>query len=380
MKVRMKIGIVNKNFSIGGVQRVATEIAKSLSLNIGYEVDLIDFSGENFFFYKDFGRCKQVSNTAKRTFIEKISWHFKFSRYKIFNIQLHFTSTVKRQIKGLISILKKQKYDIIILCQGDMTALIPLLKKKLPQAKFIAWQHNDYEIYFKKYYVSYLDEYKQGLELADCVVCLTNIYEEKFKRHNYNTVCIHNPITIASGKKSKLDSNKIIFVGRLSIEHKGLDLLLEIVELSSEKWEWLLAGEGNGRAYLESEIKKRKLKSKITLTGALEKNALIKHFQSGAVYVSPSRWEGMSLVIIEAMSFGLPVVAFDIPGTRETLDDGRCGILIEKYDIKKFCEQIENLMSDKALRKHYQFASLERVKDFSLESITLQWKKLIELL
>ncbi len=90
-----------------------------------------------------------------------------------------------------------------------------------------------------------------------------------------------------------------------------------------------------------------------------------------------SRWEGFPLVLAEAMSFGLPVIAFKQSGSTEVLEGGRDGILIENGDIEQIVNALLELIVNKEKRIEYQKKSLERVKDFNLNSIVAQWENII---
>ena len=372
----LKIAIVNHDFSLGGVQRVAVEIASGLADVEDYHVCLISFSGIENFFYKVNDKCEKKVNIRKRKFSENLRFRLALKCRR----EVKISRIYRSQLRGLVSILAEGGFECVIICQSDLTALIPKVKAKLPKIKVIAWQHNDYEAYVTKYEYArlFISEYITGLEAADWVVCLTKNYLKKFRQHNKKTICIYNPVTLKADVISKLDSFNIIYVGRLAIEHKGLDFLLEIIDLAPQCWNWILAGDGEDREELEILISEKKLMEKVQLVGALPRADLVNHFVSGSVFVSPSRWEGMSLVVIEALNFGLPIVAFDIPGTREALDDGRCGILVEKYDTFLFYQAVEKLMNDYKMRLHYQRLSLDRSQHFSLENILPDWRGIIE--
>ncbi len=373
----MKVCIVNHDFCLGGVERVAIEIAQGLRSIEGYEVSLINFFGNHKLFYDTSGVCV-INNKKRRLLMERIQLRCMTDYYKFTNKgTLSLSRCFKRQLKGLISIIEKNLFDCMILCQGILTALIPSLKKRFPQLKIIAWQHNPYDVYTQKVYAPYLDEYLEGLEKADYVVCLTKHDQQYFGQHNEHTTYIYNPVTIQNSEVSDLQSNNIIFTGRLAIEQKGLDYLVDIAEKSPSKWTWLLAGEGRDEKKLKMMIAKKKIGPKVKLLGALRGKYLNNHYVSGSVFISTSRFEGLPLVLLEAMSCGLPIVSFDIPGAREVLDDGECGILVEKYDTNQFSNEVKKLMNDESLRKFYQKKSLMRVKDFSREHIIEEWRSLI---
>ena len=91
-----------------------------------------------------------------------------------------------------------------------------------------------------------------------------------------------------------------------------------------------------------------------------------------------SRWEGMPLVLAEAMSFGLPIIAFNQSGSAEVLGKGKYGILVENGNIDEMVFQLKQLMSNIEMRKEYQNISLQRIQDFDLTKITKTWTRLLE--
>ncbi|MGH2211235.1 glycosyltransferase, partial [Enterococcus faecalis] len=78
-----------------------------------------------------------------------------------------------------------------------------------------------------------------------------------------------------------------------------------------------------------------------------------------SIFLSTSRVEALPLVLIEAMSCGLPIVSFDHSGANEILREGKYGVLGSNLDSKKMVEELEKLMSDKVLREKYQQLSLK---------------------
>lgn len=90
-----------------------------------------------------------------------------------------------------------------------------------------------------------------------------------------------------------------------------------------------------------------------------------------------SRWEGMPLVLAEAMSFGLPIVAFEQSGSSEVLDDGKYGILVENGNVEAMITELLKLVENPELRKIYQRKSLERVQNFKVEILQKQWQNII---
>lgn len=199
----------------------------------------------------------------------------------------------------------------------------------------------------------------------------------KYVQLNKNTTFIYNPLTISNDKNkvSDLRNKKIAFVGRLVIETKGLDYLIEIAKNIEEDWKVEVAGDGRDKRRFIEMIKKNNLENKIVLKGALGTQELRELYLSSSIFISTSRWEGFGLAVTEAMSFGLPIISFDNSGPREILKCGQYGILVEKYNVNKFTENLLILTSDFEKRRKLQKKSLERANDFQIDIIIDKWEK-----
>lgn len=374
-ELQLNICIVNDNFDIGGVQRVAIELANTLEER-GNQITLIDFSGKNNFYYKvneniNIPNAIQPRN-LKRKIVGKILWTYSSISKK----QIEVLKLYKEQIGDLLEYLKNNRHEILILCQGMLTALIPLVKEKISNIKVIAWQHNEYEIYVNQYYKRYIKNYLNGIKYADLVVSLTEDDQKRFGNINKNSTYIYNPLTLSNreNKISKLSNRKIIFVSRLEIEQKGLDYLIKIGKSLKDDWKIFIAGEGKDKKKLMKMIKMNNLQEKIILCGALKSEELEELYTSGSLFISTSRWEGFGLVITEAMLFGLPIISFNNRGPNEILKNGNYGILIEKNNINDFIKMVNNLIESPEKMQFYQKRSLERVMDFKKEIIIKKWE------
>ncbi|WP_350299569.1 glycosyltransferase [Peribacillus frigoritolerans] len=368
----MNICIVNVGFNLGGVEKVAVELANSLHRR-GDNIALIDFSGENTFFY-DIDKGINTPNAIKaRKIRRKIIKRGLYFKHKINKKSLNILDLYKEQAEDLIKYLKQSKHEIVILCQDSLTALVPSLKEEFPNIKIVAWQHNNYDVYTKQYSKEFIDDYFSGIRQADLVVCLTSADLEKYKKLNVNSCYIYNPLTISETKISNLNNNIIVFVGRLKIEQKGLDYLINIARELEPGWKILVAGDGADKREFKNLIITNKLEDKIILKGSLRGNELIDFYSLGSIFISTSRWEGFGLVITEAMASGLPVISFNNLGPKEILKDGEYGILVEKYNIDDFILQLKELILDREKREFFQRKSIERSKDFSTQVILKEW-------
>ena len=364
------------NSGMGGVERVTTQLANTLSSK-EYEVSLIDFSGVNTYFYSpsatiELPKCIRQRN-LKRKLLNKLNG--KFKNYNLSNYNLY-----KEQTDDLIRYLKEEPKDILILSEGILTSLIPVIKRKVPNIKIIAWQHNEYEIYIGNYYKNFKDEYIRGLQEADRVICLTKNDLIKFKVLNEKCEYIYNPLTLDVTKTSELSFNNILFVGRFKIKQKGLDYLIDISEVIPSDWKMLVAGDGPDKKEFMQLIKQKGLSDKILLEGTLKPNELENFYNQGSIFISTSRWEGFGLVITEAMASGLPVISFENNGPNEILGDSKYGILIEKGNIGKFKEELTKMINDRSRLILFSKKSLERAEIFRPEFVYEKWVEQFRLL
>lgn len=375
----MNICIVNNNYRVGGVQRVTIELANCLQEH-SHEVTLIDFSGDNVFYFSVNENINIPNSNKLLNLKRKIKRKISRLKSDLFKKPINDYDLYKEQSYNLIKYLKQNNHDVLIVCQGLLTSFIPLIKKELPNLRIVSWQHSEFDILINKYYKNFKHKYKLGIEHADLVVCLTEADRVKFSKINKKSTCIYNPLTINTNnqKISKLDKKQIIFVGRLEIETKGLDYLIEIGNNLKKDWRILVAGDGTDKQRFAQLIKENNLEDKIILKGSLKSEELVELYSSGSIFISTSRWEGFGLVLTEAMVFGLPIISFDNLGPREILKNGEFGILIEKNDINEFLSNLDSLIEDPKKRIYYQNKSLERFKDFKMKKIIEIWESKIK--
>lgn len=372
----MNICIVNIGFQMGGAERVITELSNLLEKS--HRVNLIDFSGHNNFFYAVNASINTNFYMPQKTLKRKIISNIHKIKNRITRKSIDPIHMFQEQVDAFERILKNNAFDIVIFCQGHLTSLIPYYKSKFPMLKMIAWQHNNYDIYATKYHKDVLKAYFEGIKQSDCVVCLTKSDEKLFKKINTNSVCIYNPLTIEKPIISNVKQKIIIFVGRLVIEQKGLDLLIELAKRIDNEWRIYVAGDGVDREKFERKLTDSSLNKKVIMKGNLNSDELRTFYAEGAIFISTSRWEGFGLVITEAMASGLPIISFNNAGPSEILDNGKYGLLVDKYNLNEFAKKLAVLTGDLSVREYWKNQSLKRAKDFSRTNIQEQWERQIK--
>jgi glycosyltransferase involved in cell wall biosynthesis len=159
---------------------------------------------------------------------------------------------------------------------------------------------------------------------------------------------------------------RLLYAGRISPQ-KSLPRLLRALSQMTQPAELVIAGEGEDSAMVRELVDELRLDN-VRLVGAQRGDDLLRWYRWADVFVLPSDKEGMPLAMLEAMAVGLPVVATDVLGSRETL--GEAGVLVAPDPSSLACT-LDRVASDADLRADLSNRSLIRAREFS-------WSRLIE--
>ena len=178
-----------------------------------------------------------------------------------------------------------------------------------------------------------------------------------------------------------LESKNIISVGRLSTEKGYIDLLKIFKQLAKRHKDWHLdiIGDGPERDKLEEYIKTRQLEDKVTLHGFRSKDYIDKMLHQASLYVMTSLTESFGIVLLEAMSHGIPCVAFSsAEGAREIISSGKNGYLIKNRNASAMIKKIEDLMKKEDVRKQMGKEARKSIKQYTKEVVQEDWYNLLE--
>lgn len=361
----MNIAFIGAFTGVGGIQKTSALIASELSSR--HNVFYIDYRSDDMFRFPLNNNVKTYNVASAKNKGRRIVAGDKIG------------SMYQTEIESITDILKCNNIGIIIFTGSFCTALISEIKDRLPDIKTIAWQHNSFEQYLGRYSEKYRDEYFNGLARADIVVCLTKHDESCFKELNKCTVCIGTPIQIQHSSQCAIENKRLLTVGRIEMEQKGLDLLLDAFSIINTP-EWALSIVGNGNDMQKLSEKKDNLKNKdsISLKGYLPTDNLLCEYQNSSIFIMSSRWEGFPLTLLEAMSFGLPILSTPFTSAKEVLGSDEYGLLSKSFSTEDIAEAMQTMIDGVELRQHYSAQSLKRVADFTLPKIMTQWYKIFE--
>lgn len=368
----MKIIYVYKVLAVwGGFERVWTDKMNALSAISGNDVCLITTDqGSHKVPYPLSGKVRHIDLDIR--FVQQ--YQFKgLKRYWI------YWKLIKLFQKKLEALLETEKPDVLITNTSEFADFIVKWKGKVP---LVVESHGTFNRPFHMKEMTLVNRIKcffhyKSLGKADRIVALTRGDAEQWKRINPNVSIIPNIVTMnESDIYSNCEAKRVIFVGRVDSQ-KGfqyLNAIWRIVEKRHPDWCLDIYGEGVDRLENKSMIPKGK-----NIFPHGQTLDILNKYRESSILVLTSVYEPFGLVMPEAMSCGIPVVAFNCPyGPSEIISDGKDGFLVDCYDVEAFADKLCILIEDKVLRKQMGMNALQSALRFKKEKIMPQWNNLFE--
>ena len=192
-------------------------------------------------------------------------------------------------------------------------------------------------------------------------------------------VQIPNAVPELQGERSDLSNPVVLAAGRLT-RQKGFDRLIEafaLVVRRRPEWTLRIFGSGHDRELLRAMILDHHLHNHVFLMGRTEH--LGRELSRASVFALSSRFEGLPMVILEAMSKGVPVVSFDCPtGPAEMISDGVDGVLVPDGDVAAFADGLVALIDDTERRHRMGAAAVEKAHEYDLAVVGRRWDALLD--
>lgn len=352
-----KICFLNGNLNhSGGTERVATAIANELAQK-EYDVVMLNmWEGDSPFFVL----------------------HSSIKNARLYPQRVSFAKNYINAVLKLRKFLKENQIETLVVVES-MLSLFSLPAVFGLNIKHITWEHFNYNV----------DLGKKGRRLArhlsrflgDEIVTLTEKDREiwlKNTKGRAKVTAIVNPSPYQATDYVPSRENKtVLAVGRLTYQ-KGFDLLLKSWHyLKSQDlhndWKLIIVGEGEDKLLLENLVEEYQLNNSVELK-PFTKN-IAEYYQHSSLYCMSSRFEGFGMVLVEAHTFGLPVVSFDCEiGPSEIVIDKESGLLAQPENIQDLAEKLCILMNSS--ENEYRQMSLmakESIKRFNIDSVIKSW-------
>jgi len=147
------------------------------------------------------------------------------------------------------------------------------------------------------------------------------------------------------------DENYLLYLGRLDISHKGIDILLESYKMADVDIPLMIAGDGIDKDAVEKLIIKHELGQKVSTVGWVRGEEKYRLIAGSLAVCIPSRVEGWGIVATEAAAMGKPVIGTRVVGLEESVTHGETGFLVPSEDIRAFAKAIQMIVADENFRR-----------------------------
>jgi len=337
-----KIAILSLHLGYGGIERCVVNLANILCERYDVEIAVSYKLYENSVFPLD-PRVKVIYlNESLKPNKEKIleAFHnkkvFPFIKEGLFGVKVLYYRR-----KTMINYIKYCDADVIISTRDIFNYWVSGYAKD--ETLKIGWEHNHFHDDYK-----YAKMVKNSAKKLDYLVLVSNelqkFYAKELQSSSCKCVMIPNSLDRFPDKMASLNSKNLVSVGRLSKEKGYLDLLRVYKKIVHDYPDWILhiIGDGKERKKIEEYIHKNSLEDKVILHGFQGKDVIDSILQDSSIYIMTSYTESFGIVLIEAMSHGVPCIAYDsAEGAREIITSGENGFLIKNRNQEVMVQKIE---------------------------------------
>ncbi|MEV4850562.1 glycosyltransferase family 4 protein [Acinetobacter lwoffii] len=350
------IGDINHS---GGTERVTTLIANALDENENKIFVLSLSNGDKPFF-----------ELNKSIYVDSL---FKES----ISMKSHFFQCIKKIRKFLV----ENEIDTLIVvdsisCVFTVPACIGI------KVNHICWEHFNLKVNLGSSFRT-LGRW-MAARWCDKIVTLTErdkqFWEEEFKfKTTKKVIAIPNPSPYnLQDNIPSLNNKTILCVGRLTYQ-KGFDLLIQAWSQIAPKlpgWKVLIIGSGEDEQILKDMTKELNVSDSIIFLGQ-QKN-MDEFYRQASFFCMSSRFEGLPMVLLEAQSYGLPIISFDCDtGPAEIINHGNNGYLVECFNIDKFNFYLNKIIIDNENFEKMVCSSYNNIKKFQLVGVSNLWNDLM---
>ena len=251
-----------------------------------------------------------------------------------------------------------------------------LLKKRiLNSVKYPISYYLRYK-YFAKRYSDIYEQY-------DAFVLLSVHFFDEFSKianitNRGKLEAISNPSSFSVMPQNSTKKNQIIFVGRMDLQTKRPDRIMEMWSELHEKYpDWSLIMIGDGSDMIEiKEISKKLNLNNITFTGNVDPST---YYLESKILCLTSSHEGFGVVLTEAQQFGCVPIAYEsFESLQDIITDGENGFCVPPFKKKLFVQKLQQLMDDEALREFMSKNAIKSCKKFDVNVIANEWINLFK--
>jgi glycosyltransferase involved in cell wall biosynthesis len=223
---------------------------------------------------------------------------------------------------------------------------------------------------------------KQQYRKLAVLAVLTERDRRRYSRHlgkRVPIVRVPNAVRDMGDARADLTAPTCLAAGRFA-RQKGYDRLLKVwARLAPDHPDWRLRilGEGPQKPKLERLVAENDLAGSVSIERPARDMGA--EMSKASIFVLSSRWEGLPLVLLEAMSVRMAVVSFDCPtGPADVIEDHVNGLLVRPRTLDALEGGLREMMGDEELRRRCAAAATETVRDYTVEAIGARWEQVFE--
>lgn len=354
----MKIDFVISSLRGGGAERVLTLLATHFSEVEKDDVRIVTINkGEEY----------EISDQLKRVKLDK-GFIPNHSIRSFVNL-------------GRFYAKKKNRPDVIV-SFITLTNMLIIPIAKLYGIGIVATEHNSYLRVMPPIFLSKLTR-EYIYRFADYVTVLTSFDIDYYKGNKVPVTVMPNPCTFIPLEEVNTEREKVILaVGKLDrYNHKGFDNLIELIApvlKNNPGWKLAIAGSGDtGLKLLKELTAKNNIEGQVDFLGFVTNVSEI--MQRSSIFILSSRFEGLPMVLLEAMSQGMACIAYNCKtGPSDIIIPNESGLLIEDQNMSEMQENLQKLIADKDLRIKLGTNAIKGMDKFSIETIASMYKTLFK--
>lgn len=345
-------------------------------------------------------RLQQAGNTVECACHETGFWFKEMADSGLVVHEINFAKNplhprnIKAQ-KQLDNLVKNGNYNLIH-CQtpvGSVLARRVAKKYKIPVIYVAHGFHFFKEAPLKNKLIFKPIE-KHYAKYTDVLVTMNNedyIASKKMKaKHKFKVSGIgYDSSKFTKFNKSELDELKkelnveandvvMVSVGELNGNKNHLAILKSLTRLANPNLKYFICGRGDRKEEYEKFIKKHNLTDNVKLLGY--RRDINKILSITDIFAMPSLREGLPMSMIEAMNFGIPMIAYNIRGCNDLIKHGENGYLVDRKEKYPFDAEILKLVNDKNLRQKMGAKSLDNAKEYSIENVLAQFDEIYKVI
>lgn len=355
----MKVDFIISSLGGGGAERVLALMVNSLAKNPNNEISVISlFEGKGGY---------ELDPNVKRIKLKQTNFIPSHTIRSIINLSRHYKN-------------KNNRPDIIV-SFVTLTNLIAIIVAKLFSIKIIAQEHNSHLRFMQGRERITNFTKKHIYKKADIITVLTSFDIEYYESYGSKVYVMPNPCSFKAIETNSHEREKIILAaGHLNrYNHKGFDNLIKLIApivKTYPDWKLKIAGAGDeGLAYLKKLAIENEIEDKVIFTGFI--NNIAEVMNESSIFILSSRFEGLPMVLLEAMSQGMACISYNCKtGPSDIIEDNVNGLLIEDQNIPQMQNGLRKLIENEDLRKRLSNEGIKSLDKYHISEITKRYEAL----